>query len=243
MPVDLKAGSSILSEGKFLLYGQSGSGKTRFAGTFPKPVFFADSTEAGWSTLSGMDPKKDFFEPNVYPIVEPISSAQEMTTLLGKYEPYFKSKKYRTLVVDSLTFYVDSYLSYLSMRSEMKDGRQVYQALYNHLRYLMIRAHQMADFVVWTCLLKEPDHPGGEANVMLPGKIKTMAPAAASYFLYLSIENSNPKEPPKFSIHTKKYGIFPARVRGGTEALPSPLEENTFKCFVKALGKGLPNTL
>ena len=60
-----------------LSYGQSRAGKTRFAGSWPRPLFLSDATESGWTTLGNMD-RNVLFEVGRNPIVWAIDKAADM---------------------------------------------------------------------------------------------------------------------------------------------------------------------
>lgn len=236
MPINLQENSKKLVQGTFLIYGESGSGKTRLAATFERPLFFSDSTEKGWVTIEGMD-RKHFYDPEIYPVVEPMVSPEDVNKLLVKYTKDIQAGKFKTLVFDSLSFYGDSYLSILSRKGEFKDGRQMYNVFYNHIRYIMIEMHKLPCNVVWICLAKEPTKPGEDGGVLLPGKSGVTAPARCSYWLYTRVVQDDPNEDPIYEVHTKKFGTWPARVRGAPEDMPSVLKDNSFRGFLDIIGK------
>src|SRR3990172_2057198 len=83
-----------------LSYGMSRSGKTRFAGSWPRPLFLSDATESGWTTLSNMD-KSVLFEPERAPIVWAIEKVQDISQAIKDVEPMLKRREVQTVVVDS----------------------------------------------------------------------------------------------------------------------------------------------
>lgn len=212
------------------------SHNTRFASTFPRPLFLSEQTEEGWTTIEGMNPEL-FWESRFTPVVEAISSAEEMVALIKKYTPSIQKREFKTLVVDSLTFYGESYLDKLSRAAAYKDGRQLYQAFYGHIYFLMVEIHKLPCNVVWLCGLREPEKPGMDGGPALPGKAGRIAPSACSYLLHAKTVERDPDEGEVWEMHTKRCGWFPARQRGAPKDIQSPLEEISFRGFLGAMKK------
>ena len=217
-----------------LSYGASRSGKTRFAGTWPRPLFLSDASEGGWETLRTMA-DEDLYEPGKRPDVWALHSARDMLQALDQLEIDVRAGKYRTIVVDSLTFYADSYFAALEQAQvagdKKRDPRQLYGDLASHLRYLMIRVHNLPCNVLWLCLDKPPTEttPGGP---LLAGQSADKAPARCDYYLYH--RSTTVGQGLVFEVRTKRFGGYPAGGRDGG-ALPDPMEP-TFRSLEEALG-------
>jgi hypothetical protein len=224
-------------------YGASRGGKTRFAGSFPRPLFLSDNSEGGWETLRHMN-RDDWYESDVPPKVWAMQKAEDMIkavvdidqickgpshTVNGK---VYKPGDIQTVVIDSLTFYADSYLT--SLERSVKDKRQVYQALNGHLREVMVRVHELPVNVIWICLEKAPDEDNpGTGGILVAGQTRDKAPARCDYWLYhRSFQRGQELA---FEVRTKKYGVWPA---GGRDegALPDPLPETNYRSMAEALG-------
>lgn len=226
----------------FLLCGKSRSGKTYFAGTMPRALFLSDRSEKGWLTLRYM-PDEVFYEPGKRPEVWPISSAREMMEAVAEAEAILAKEpdRWRTWVVDSLTFYSDSYLSSLEQSlydqsRKNKDPRSVYGDLAAHLRYLMIRLHEKPINVVWTTLMQDADPENGRAaGPLIAGRMTTdRAPAKCDYILYFRRQVVQGQD--VHEIRTRPFGSFDTV--GGREhgLLPDPLPASNYRAFEEALG-------
>jgi hypothetical protein len=231
-----RGGPDKFTRGTFLVYGGLGSGKTRWAATTPRPLFLSEVTEEGWKTIEGMNPEL-FYDPKVSPAVEGVTSSEEMVSLIKKYTPAVQKGEFKTLIVDSLTFYGESYLDKLSRSASYKDARQLYQAFYSHIYFLMVEIHKLPCNVVWLCSIKDPEKPGTDGGPMLPGKAGRIAPSACSYLLYARTFEHDPDEGEVWEMHTKRCGWYPARSRGAPKDVESPLSEISFRGFLKAMKK------
>lgn len=224
-------------------YGASRAGKTRFAATFPRPLFLSDNSEGGWETIRNMNPE-DWYEPDVTPRVWAMEKPEDIVKSIANVEGicrgpltvngrHYKPGDIQTVVVDSLTFYSDTFLAHLTRT--MKDMRQVYQSLGSHLREVMIRMHELPVNVVWICLEKGPpeDNPTQGAGPLIPGQTKDKAPPRCDYLFYhRSLQRG---QDVAFEVHTKRFGVWPA---GGRDegALQDPLPDASYRAMAEGLG-------
>lgn len=223
-------------------YGGSRAGKTRFAATFPRPLFLSDNSEGGWETIRNMNPEARY-EPDVVPRVWAMEKPEDMVKSIMAIEQICRGphaingKQYKpgdiqTVVIDSLTFYGDSFLTHLERTQ--KDKRQVYQALNGHLREVMVRVHELPVNVIWICLEKAPDEENPQmGGILIPGQTKDKAPARCDYWFYHRSFQRGAEL--TFEVRTKKFGVWPA---GGRDegALPDPLPETNYRAMAEALG-------
>ncbi len=228
----------------FMIYGPSGAGKTRFAATFPRPLFLSDRSEKGWETIAWMS-DDDFYEKGRRPEVWAIGKPAEMVEALSEVETIVKKDKqrFRTLVVDQLTHYADAYFSELEMlayqnaKGKRPDSRQLYNDLASHLRYLMLRVHELPLNIVWVCLPKEPDPergiPGGP---LISGRTAVTAPAKCNYWFYCRSYSQNDGTV-VHEVRTRQFGAYPARGRDGN-TLPDPMPPS-YRAFEEALAHRL----
>jgi len=205
-----------------LSYGQSRAGKTRFAGSWPRPLFLSDATESGWTTLSNMDHNARFEEGRA-PIVWAIEKAQDMMQGVHDAEPLVKRGDVHTVVIDSLTFYADLFFNTLDAAGGNRaDGRQLYQKLGQHLKNLREQIHLLGCNVVWLALEKPPGEDTPIGGPMLSGQNAAKFAAGCDYVFYHRSFQSQPNQPLQFEIRTRKYQHYQA---GGRDEgrLPDPL--------------------
>lgn len=228
-------------------YGPSRAGKTRFAGTWPRPLFLSDKSEGGYETLRYMKAEA-LYEPDRRPEVWPIGKAQEMVEAVQEVEQTIPKDptRWRTLVIDSLTFYSDAYYAALEQAAYSRSGgkavdkRHLFQDLGSHLRWLMIRVHELPLNVVWLCLEKPPGE-GEEATaggILLSGQTAQKAPARCDCLFYHRAYRAGADEF-TYEIRTRRFGSFPA---GGRDegTLPDPIEPS-YRVLESALQMEVPS--
>ncbi len=224
----------------YTVYGPTGSGKTTFAGTFPRPVFLSDTTESGYESLRGIADEY-LFESGVRPIVIGIEKMNDMALARDVLTPFIQSGMIKTIIKDSLTFYADLYLNYLfEIHSGAGDNLKVYGALGRHLRDLRVKWHGMGCNVVSLCLASDPseDQPNGQP--LIPGKEGSKYGASCDFLLYTKRERFKQGQQlvDNFEVHTKPSGKFVARARRarGLGDLPSPLNNIDYASWIEQLG-------
>lgn len=223
-----------------LSYGAMRSGKSRFSASFPRPLFLADATETGWTTIKNMDPNV-FFEPGRKPEVWAIEKAPDMMQAIAQIESDLKvnPQKWFTVVVDSLTFYSDLFFNEIfrsaTSGGRLPDLRQLYGQLGNHLRDLRIRLHSLPLNVVWLALEKSPGDENPFGGPMLSGQASQKFSAGVDYIFYHRSFQVNPQIGPQWEVHTRQWGPYKA---GGRDEglLPDPLPECTYRALMDPLG-------
>lgn len=230
-------------------YGASRSGKTQFAATFPRPLFLSDKSESGWETIRYM-PEETFYEPNhktpsgMPCEVWPIAKAEEMGICLPKIQAVLSKEpdRWGTLVIDSFTFYADSYFSALELNYRQAmgskyDPRKTYGDLASHLRYIMIRIHEITETygvnVIWLALEKPPGEGGDPGGILLAGQTALKTPARCDGLLYQRSYRSGNET--VYEVHSQPFGVMPAGGRG-FQNIPCPLTNVTYRDLEKFLG-------
>lgn len=224
-----------------VLYGDSRSGKTEFAATWPRPLFLADAAEGGWATIHGM-PRDKFYEPNRIPEVRAIETMQDMVGQIRELGDRLKKKPgdIQTLVVDSLTFYAD--LVQDTLRTQMADEIAknkwlLFDKLKNHISHMVIETHKLPVHVIWICL--STVDMDGRGGILLPGQMAKKLPALCNFFFYQNVHQPDPNKDPLYEVHTRRCGNFPAGTRFG-DLLPDPLPEPTFRSLAECLEIDIP---
>lgn len=236
--IDLNA-SERPSRITVLSYGAMRSGKSRFSGTWPRPLFLADATETGWETLRNMDPAC-FYEPGKKPEVWAIEKSADMMKAVDDIEKGLAVTpgKWLTVVVDSLTFYSDLYFNAVynaaASGGRLPDLRQIYGQLGNHLRDLRIRVHSLPCNVVWLALEKSPGEENPFGGPMLSGQASQKFAAGVDYILYHRSFQMNAQQGPQWEVRTRQFGQYKA---GGRDEglLPDPLSVCDYRALASAL--------
>lgn len=118
-----------------LAYGESGQGKTVFAGTFPKPYFF--DLDDGMLSLQGRDVEYDTFQ-NVERNGVVVESA--FKAFMKQLRSLEKSCPFETVVIDSITM-LQYYTMQEIMASEHRDHMEIqdWGALHNYTKDVLMR--------------------------------------------------------------------------------------------------------
>lgn len=95
---------------KVLIYGGSGTGKTTFAGTFPKPYFF--DFDGGMLTLKGKDVEYDtYVDKN--PAGRPTAWSDFEAKITSLYEAGRDQFPYESVIIDSMTTLQECCMRYI----------------------------------------------------------------------------------------------------------------------------------
>lgn len=195
-----------------MLYGNSRVGKTSFAATSPKPVFLSIGIEGGDKTLRLFD----------VDIIEITSSKDmhEAVELISR-----SPNKWGTVVVDSLTFYQDLFLSELTLKAP---GRMLQQRDWGLMdleimKWLMPSLHNLPMHVIWICLaqLTKDDSNGSlvRGEPMAFGKVPAKLSAATDLILYADtqtfLDPQTRQMKTQYFLRTQPYGVFIAGGRFG----------------------------
>lgn len=248
--ISLEQSLSVMPKNTFLIYGDSRTGKTTWAATFPRTLFLSDVTEGGWDSIANMDDEQ-LFESGVKPIVWGIEQMNDMAVARNKAVELIKTGRIQTLVIDSLTFYVDLYLNYLLNMQTKKDTRAAYGDLGNHLRDLRVQTHALPVNVVWLCLAKHPEESEPVGRPMIPGQQADKFMAGCHFIFHSDVHQEKKGQalgPIEFQMRTKKHNGYIAgnRLGGRADSLPDPLVGDYWTLLEhlgydpKAIRDGLP---
>ena len=206
------------------LYGESGSGKTQAASTFPRPLFVQPSNEGSMATLAGQD----------FPYVE-VKDLRDMTDVVNTLEAdYTRSPDkfpYDTIVFESLTHYIDLVIEDLTSGGTRPMDQQKWGTIASHLRNIGVRMRNMEVNVVYIALSESDDAGGGP---VIPGKSAIKIPAACDVVGYCQAgtakAGSQTKEP-TYKVYFRRYGGFFARSR--FKGVPPEVENFRFDKHIK----------
>jgi hypothetical protein len=237
---------STMPVNTFLAYGDTKTGKTTWAGTFPRTLFLSDISEGGYESLreeNWNDDATPLFEDGVRPIVWGMHKQADMAEAIEKVKPLIASGRVRTIVIDSATFYADLYLNFILMSQDKPDNRQAYGKLGVHLRNIRISLHDLGVNVIWLALAKHPetDEKGAvkfKGRPQIPGEQSDKFMAGVQYTLLFRSERPQPTQPPRFEVRSRDYANYIAGCRLGkrTAMLPDPMIGPTYSTMMTALG-------
>lgn len=222
-----------------LVHGDSGAGKTRFAASFPRPLFLSPEDEKGWETLKFL-PRSALYDPDVKPMVWSVSEPRDFPEAFNRLVPLVQQKRIQTVVVDSLSFYADMFYNAITAnQAGSGDGWKAYGLLNDHLRRIRIELHKLECHVVWLAVTRQPDEPTKAAVPNLKGQQAIMFPAGCKYVWYMQAVHAG-KGPVRHELRTKKFGQALARGRDGGR-LPDPIINPTFRQIVELLSQINPD--
>lgn len=237
--------SAPLTQSRYTVlgHGLTGSGKTRFMATMPKPLIIAAGDESGWTTIQTMDPQL-FHDPKIPPRVLAIDTVADLPIIMGRARQMIAAKEIESIGFDSATFYGDLYLNWLKVSNPGKDNRQIYGDFGAHMRDVRINVHGLPVNVMWSALTTTPDKEDATdlARPMIPGKEGDKFAAACDFVFYF-VQQSVPPRPGqpasiRFEIRTRRYGKAIARGRD-SGILPDPLRVATWREMMDLLKQGI----
>lgn len=245
-PIVIRSGKTSMAQFRtFCSYGDTRCGKTFFAGTFPNALFISDASERGWTTLETMD-ENLFYHAGKGPVVLPVSDQTSMIMALAIAEEWVRKGWISTVVIDSLTFYAESWFQH-ELQKMLKnpgaagkgvDTRSLYGAMANHLSNTRVQIHKWPCHVVWLALAAPPDDTqlGGP---MLSGKSRQRFPAGCDHIFYHRkwiAEDPDTKTP--VTVYEARTQAFERYIGGGRDGgmLPDPLPWPTFRGVAEYLG-------
>jgi len=241
---DITIGKGGNSGRTFFGYGPSGGGKTRWAATFPRPVFFSAAHERGWETINNM-PAELFFEKDRPPVVWAMDKPEDIKEGIDRLRGIMDKDplQFRTVVIDSDTHFLDLYLTKvendLAGTKFEKEPRNAYRELWKRYGFDTALLHAISTNyglnVIHLALDKEPtqESPGG--GPLLIGQAAKKIPSMCEYVMYFRYWRDSPASPHRWEIRTKSYERNNARGRDEGR-LPDPLPAPTYKAMAEILG-------
>jgi len=215
---------------KLLVCGASGSGKTHFAGTFPRPFFF--DFDGGMLTLKGKD--IDY---------ETIHSYEHFKKLADKIE---NDDKYETIVLDSLTRLSDLLMDRIQELNHSSDKPPTipeYGIFFANMRRLIEQFLLLDKNVIFTAheeLIKDEVTGSVEAVPLIATKIRFRLSNYFDEAVYLSVTKK--KGVPIYTLSTvgdRKRGYVKSRLG----ILPPVIEDPSYdKLLVYMTNSKIENT-
>lgn len=209
-----------------MVIGPIGTWKTTFCGTWPSPVFLSCGSEGGDDSLGLLPSIWNIPVPPTFPI----SSVAQMKEMLTFVVQNAKMFGWKTVVIDSATFYIDTWIqdcitlrynelsAKRSLRASEEFQLQMTQQDWGLLEYHIMKEmvgilHNSRLNVIWTALPKDktaPDGKGGRYTVeRLPdisGASGRKLPGVCKLVLWAELEPvMDPNRPGEIRMIPKYY--------------------------------------
>jgi hypothetical protein len=222
----------------WFVYGETRSGKTEMASTFPKPFFIVPKNEQSTTTLMGQNFPYAYVTSPYGPYNEGLGEGGLLAIrdkdgnmsrpgILDTLENLFKKNPntfpYQTIVFDAFSHYCDMIEEYLTEGSTRQMDPLRWGKMKDHIRHVHMRLRNMQCHVVFIALSQIKTNETTKVSQGMPllsGKGAAMLPSACDVICYQERKGE------RFFTHFKPKGIFNAgsRLRG----LPDGVEDFTF---------------
>jgi hypothetical protein len=241
-----------------LTYGDTKSGKTTFAATWPRALILADAVERGYGSIKTAD-RSQWFEPDYKPVVIAIENLGDLVQLMapgGRVDQMIAAGTCRTIVVDALSYLIENMLNAIIQMQTKPDNRAAYGDLGKQLRNVRTMIQSKPVSVIWNCITKHPDEDDPRGRPSIPGKQGEAWPGACDFvfrsqatrkreLVDVEVEGTDGKTKivkqsqlsESFFINTRQNGAYMAGHRLGIKAdsLPDPFV-GSYSDFVACLG-------
>jgi hypothetical protein len=212
---------------RWFIYGDTGSGKTTAASTFPRPLFLVPQSEMSITTLA----RKKFPYIQIVDKSSPLKKGvggmvDTLTQLEKMYESDMNNFPYDTIVCESMTHYMELVQDELTEGNRTPMDVNKYGKLAAHIRNIHARLSDMQVHVVYTALGKW-DEKSDKGSPYLPGKTGDLLPSACEVYAYMTVKDQGKGNPPLHIMHTRTHAGWKARTR--LNRLPAEIRDFNFK--------------
>jgi hypothetical protein len=203
----------------WFFYGATGTGKTRMASTFPRPIFLVPQNEKSITTLR---------QQNIlyYEIVDmkasklnPKTGRGSMESVIDRLEKvYFSSPDncpFDTIVCESISHFTDLAVEELTDGAQKQMNQQQWGVLASHLRNIQTRLRAMDVNAVFTALDTTEQSEDGKVVLgrpLIPGQAAQKLPSACDVIGHCEVLTGG-KGGNIYRVHFRDHKWFPARSR------------------------------
>lgn len=220
----------------WFLYGDSRSGKTRAAASFPSPCFLVPYNEQSITTLRGTDTA--YYEVTGMKGDVVGGSGGLENILLELETEYYKDPNafpYETIVLESISHYSDLVADELTRGGKVFMDQAKWGQFLAHFRNIQARLRKMQVHAVFTALAKT-DKAGDDASTvtggpLVQGQTALKLPSACDVIGYC--EEVRAAKDSIYRIHFRKHRHFPAGSR--FHGVPATVDNFNFADIEKYL--------
>lgn len=247
-------GQLVLPWTTWFLYGPTGSGKTRKAATFPRPLFIVPTNESSHTTLLQLPQTFDYVIVGRDAAGVRVPVRQHMAQILSDLETRYQQMAHalqrgdeaaadalfpwETVVIESLTHYCDLVVEDISKFGQQQMDQRGWGLLATHVRTIHDRLANLDVHVVYTSLDKvEQKGEGANAAVMgkpnITGSLADKLPSACDVIAYCEMITTGQQQQKVFRTHFTRRAPFDARARF---AFPDYVDDFDFARLVPLMG-------
>ena len=196
----------------WFFYGETGSGKTSLAATFPRPVFLIPFNENSIETLRGKDVPFFIVTDKDNKPFNPKTGEGSMVKILDHIEKGYhhdpEGFPYDTIVFESLSHYGDLVQEQLTKGDQHMD-QQKWGFFLAHFRQVQSRMRNLDVHVIFTALAKmeKADGTSREGGPAIPGQAAVKLPSACDVIGYCEEKKGI------YTVHFRSHRGFKARSR------------------------------
>ena len=201
---------SEIQEGKFVVvYGRSGSGKTWFGSSFPKPMLYLKIGDDGANTIKNVE--------EIY--VKEINKVSELKQAL---EECLQDKKYESVFVDTFSLLVNEWKNENIIKKNKKMTQQAWGDLLTETEECVRLAHKLSlkKWVILSCH-EVTDSIEGMEDELLPDVRASVSKGARTYLEGMANYGIHMVKIQK-EIDNPKTGEPETRVRFSADIGPNP---------------------
>ena len=218
----------------WFLYGESGSGKTKSASTFPRPCFLVPYNEQSITTLRGMDVA--YYEVTGMKGDVTNGSGGLENILLELENEYYRDPNefpYETVVLESISHYSDLVADELTRGGKVFMDQAKWGQFLSHFRNIQARLRKMEVHAVFTALAKV-DKANDDTVIggpLIQGQTALKLPSACDVIGYC--EEIRSAKDSIYRMHLRRHKHFAAGSR--FPAIPPQLDNFNFADIEKYL--------
>lgn len=241
----------------WFLYGATGSGKTRAAATFPRPLFIVPTNESSHTTLLQLPQSYDFVIVGRDAAGQRLPVRQHMAQILSDLEARYQQMMaavargdeaaaaiafpWETVVIESLTHYCDLVVEDISKFGQQQMDQRGWGLLSTHIRTIHDRLANLDVHVVYTSLDKvEQKGDGASAAVNgkpnITGSLADKLPSACDVIAYCEMLRVGQQQVKTWRTHFTRRPPFDARARF---AFPDYVDDFDFARLAPLMGRGV----